>query len=339
MLKTNTNILKNLFYQYEESFNILKATKLNDFISILTNSIEKAVLKDNFDQYMLWNEVHKSLPSIETNSNEINLKDYEYIKISDSKKFKFETERIDFINILKKYMPWRKGPFEIFGIFIDTEWQSNLKWNRVISKISSLKNKIVLDVGAGNGYYSFKMRGAGAKIVVAVEPYPIFIAQYLLFQKYIKDPFVLNLPLKTEDLPENIKSFDTVFSMGVLYHRISPIEHLMQLFSFLKDGGELVLETLVFLGEGNEILFPKDRYAKMPNVWFIPSIKMLTFWLERVGFKNVECVDISRTTKDEQRKTEWMDFESLESFLDAKDELKTFEGYQAPVRAIFIAKK
>lgn len=72
-----------------------------------------------------------------------------------------------------------------------------------------------------------------------------------------------------EQLPL-IKAFDTVFSMGVLYHRKSPIEFLQQLKSQLRPGGELMLETLVVEGDENTVLMTGDRYAQMRNVWFYP---------------------------------------------------------------------
>jgi tRNA (mo5U34)-methyltransferase len=77
----------------------------------------------------------------------------------------------------------------------------------------------------------------------------------------------------------------------------------------------------------------------MRNVWFLPSTKTMLLWLRRCGFKDVACVDISRTSVKEQRRTEWMKFESLADFLDPKDHTKTIEGHPAPLRAIFTATK
>ncbi|KAG1707730.1 tRNA U34 carboxymethyltransferase [Nymphon striatum] len=122
--------------------------------------------------------------------------------------------------------------------------------------------------------------------------------------------------------------------MGVLYHRPSPIHHLQELKSFLRSGGELVLETLILEGEGTEVLIPEDRYAKMRNVWFIPTTAVLVRMLERVGFINIRVVDVNKTSVEEQRSTEWMTYESLPDFLDPEDSNKTIEGDAAPVRAV-----
>jgi tRNA (mo5U34)-methyltransferase len=48
-------------------------------------------------------------------------------------------------------------------------------------------------------------------------------------------------------------------------------------------------------------------------------------------------VDISTTSIEEQRSTEWMKFESLKDFLDPEDPSKTVEGHPAPIRAVFVA--
>jgi tRNA (mo5U34)-methyltransferase len=48
-------------------------------------------------------------------------------------------------------------------------------------------------------------------------------------------------------------------------------------------------------------------------------------------------VDISTTSIEEQRSTDWMTFESLEDFLDPNDHSKTIEGHPAPTRAVFLA--
>ena len=245
-----------------------------------------------------------------------------------------EYKRIE--NLLKKFKPWRKGPYHIHGLHIDTEWRSDFKWDRLAPHISELKDRYILDIGCGSGYHLWRMRGAGAKFVVGIDPTQLFLMQFNALQHFIKDPSVNLLPLGVEHLPE-LKAFDTVFAMGVLYHRRSPIDFLYQLKSQLVKGGELVLETLVVDGDVNTVLVPGERYAKMRNVWFLPSCDAMCAWLERCGFNNVRVVNTDITDQQEQRKTEWIDTESLQDFLDPQDNSKTIEGYPAPKRAIFIA--
>jgi tRNA (mo5U34)-methyltransferase len=241
-------------------------------------------------------------------------------------------------NSLKNFMPWRKGPFDLCGIHIDSEWRSDWKWHRLIDHIAPLTNRRVLDIGCGNGYYLFRMLGADADIAVGVDPTRLFLYQFMALQKLLPNNNAFYLPLRSEHLPA-FASFDTVFSMGVLYHHRSPFEHLSELNSFLKPGGELVLETLIVPGDLSTALVPADRYARMANVWYLPSVGALEIWLQRIGFCNVRIVDVCKTTTNEQRQTEWMQFQSLADFLDPGDPKLTIEGYPAPHRAILIANK
>ena len=242
------------------------------------------------------------------------------------------------IKALHDLMPWRKGPFSVFGINLDSEWDSSIKWKRVINNIYPLANKKILDIGSSCGYYLFKMGNLNPSTVIGIEPHMTFYFQYLFLQKYINIPRVYCLPLKLEELPKTYRYFHTVFCMGILYHRRSPIDTLVKIHSLMNKKGELVLETLVIEGDSETALFPKKRYAKMNNIYFLPTIKCLTYWLERAGFNNIQCVNFSKTTSKEQRKTKWIETESLEDFLDCNNPDKTVEGYPAPRRAVMIAR-
>jgi tRNA (mo5U34)-methyltransferase len=240
---------------------------------------------------------------------------------------------------LRQLHPWRKGPFCLFGLHIDSEWRSDWKWQRLHLHIQPLRDRLVLDVGCGNGYHLWRMRGAGARLVLGIDPTLLFVHQFAALQHYIRDPRAGLLPLTLEELPAKMELFDTVFSMGVLYHRRSPFDHLQELREALRPGGELVLETLVIEGGAGQVLVPKDRYARMRNVWFIPSVPELQHWLARAGFLDVRCVDVTVTSTGEQRGTDWMRFESLDQCLDPDDPGRTVEGYPAPRRAILIARR
>ncbi|MFV9669293.1 tRNA 5-methoxyuridine(34)/uridine 5-oxyacetic acid(34) synthase CmoB [Pantoea sp. ARC607] len=241
--------------------------------------------------------------------------------------------------LLRNLMPWRKGPYFLYGTHINTEWRSDWKWERVIPHISPLAGRTVLDVGCGSGYHMWRMIGAGAHLVVGIDPMQLFLVQFEAVRKLLNDDRRAHmLPLGIEQLPA-LQAFDTVFSMGVLYHRRSPLDHLLQLKNQLVSGGELVLETLVIEGEVNQVLVPGERYAQMRNVFFIPSADALKSWLEKSGFVDVRIVDFARTTTEEQRRTDWMTSESLAEFLDPDDPAKTIEGYPAPLRAVLVATK
>jgi tRNA (mo5U34)-methyltransferase len=239
--------------------------------------------------------------------------------------------------LLRRFHPWRKGPYTIHGIHIDTEWRSDLKWRRLKDHIRPLEGRTVLDVGCGNGYHAWRMVGSGAELVIGIDPTLLSVVQFLAVKHFAGDFPVYVLPLGMEDVPRNLRAFDAVFSMGVLYHRRSPLDHLLELKACLRSGGELVLETLVIGGGAGQVLVPEDRYAQMRNVWFIPSCATLLSWLKRCGYRNGRVVDVTKTTTDEQRSTSWMRFRSLPDFLDPINPTLTVEGLPAPVRAVFIA--
>ena len=236
---------------------------------------------------------------------------------------------------LRKLSPWRKGPFYFGKVFVDTEWRSDWKWERLKDQITPVAGRRILDVGCGNGYHLWRMLDEGARLALGIDPSLLFGCQFLAARHFAGEELpIAVLPLGIEGVPKNLGCFDTTFSMGVLYHRRSPIEHLEALRETLRAEGELVLETLVVEGGENTVLIPKGRYAQMRNVWFLPSVELLVRMMERVGFREVTVLDVTRTTVEEQRSTEWMTFNSLPDFLNPSDSSKTVEGYPAPLRAV-----
>ena len=241
--------------------------------------------------------------------------------------------------VLLGLKPWRKGPYDLFGIQIDSEWDSSLKWRRVADHLAPQPDHRILDVGSSNGYYLFRIASTGPRLILGIEPYRLYYFQFLALQKYIDVTGLYNLPLKLEQLPKMQQWFDTIFCMGILYHRRSPMDTLSLLGSLLAPGGQLVLETLIIHGEKPHALIPNQRYARMRNVYFIPTVACLENWMAHAGFTNIRCVDRTATTTQEQRKTQWIDSDSLETFLNPEDSRLTVEGYPAPVRAVMIANK
>ena len=248
-------------------------------------------------------------------------------------------QRTSLHSALQKLHPWRKGPFKLFDLHIDTEWRSDWKWQRIEQHIAPLKGRNILDVGCGNGYYGWHMLQHGARCVVGIDPTLIFLIQHLAIAKYVNKLHNYVLPLRLEELPEGRSEFDSVFSMGVIYHCRKPLDHLARLFAHLKPGGEVILETLVMPDSWDQALVPPGRYARMRNVWQVPTSKVACEWLHQSGFSNCRIVDISTTSTDEQRTTEWMRFESLQSCLDSADSSLTIEGHPAPARVVLLANK
>jgi tRNA (mo5U34)-methyltransferase len=234
--------------------------------------------------------------------------------------------------------PWRKGPFDVGGLYIDSEWRSDLKWRRLQAAIAPLDGRRVLDVGCGNGYYALRMQGAGAALVIGIDPTLLYVMQFRALSHFMPRLPVHVLPLRLNELPARCRAFDTTFSMGVLYHQRAALEHLRELRETLVPGGELVLETLILPGDEPYARTPRDRYARMKNVWLLPSLPELQVWLERSGLRDCRAIDVSPTSCDEQRSTDWMTFESLAEALMPGDPGRTVEGWPAPRRALVVCR-
>lgn len=292
----------------------------------------------NNGDYAKWRRALDSMPNLEPSSIDLS----EAVRIGTSQDCS-DASQAQLRDALQVLIPWRKGPFSLFGIEIDTEWRSDWKWERLCAQISSLRDRTILDVGCGNGYHCFRMAGEGARLAIGIDAQLAYSMQFQAIKRYIPDAPVFVLPNTFENalamLADKPEAFDTVFSMGVLYHRRSPIDHLMQLQDCLRPGGELVLETLIVDGDQGYSLTPEDRYSRMPNVWFIPSCDTTVRWLERCGFVDCRIIDVSVTSIDEQRSTDWMRFQSLKDSLDPVDKTLTVEGLPAPKRAVFVATK
>ncbi len=321
---------------YDSLITELKTSRLSNWAELLPEQIAKGLCTQRYGDLPGWLKALDMLPQIDSENMEFDFKD----SVSIRSTAPLETDWSNQLrSSLEQLIPWRKGPFTVFDCEIDTEWRSDWKWDRVLPHISPLKNRCVLDVGCGNGYHCLRMYDQDPRRIIGIDPSPRFVVQYYMLKHYLGDIPVDVLPVGLEALPARTEAFDTTFSMGVFYHRRSPMDHLRELKDTLKPGGELVLETLIVDGEEGYSLVPEDRYAKMNNVWFLPSVPTLLAWLKKCGFKNVRCVDVNQTSMEEQRATQWMTFQSLSDFLDPNDINKTVEGHQAPTRAVFIANK
>lgn len=284
---------------------------LDDWIEPIASLVRQRLSTASHGDFERWRSVIDSLPGIEKEPKALR-------------------------DALLTLAPWRKGPFEIGGLTIDSEWRSDLKWERLTDAVA-LHGKDILDVGCGNGYYALRMHADGAASVSGIDPTLLYVMQFLAINHFVRADSVFVLPLRLHELPGAARRFDVTFSMGVLYHQRSPVDHLRELRQSLRPGGQLLLETLFLPGDDPSARTPPDRYARMKNVWLLPTIAELTVWLRRVGYRDIEIVDAAITTTDEQRATPWMSFESLADALDPNDARLTVEGWPAPRRVVLTA--
>ncbi len=248
-------------------------------------------------------------------------------------------ERQQVLQVMRSFMPWRKGPFNVFGIDIDAEWRSERKWNRLRPELPDLADKVVADIGCNNGYYMFRMAPCRPRLVLGFEPY---VQHYYTFRTLNGfaglDNLYIDL-LGIEHLNLFPECFDVIFLLGIIYHRPSPIEALRDIHAALKPGGTLILESQAIPGKDPVALFPARTYAKVPGTWFVPTGACLRNWLKRTGFRNIDLFCSHPMSSAEQRRTAWMSYESYEDFIDKERPALTIEGYPAPRRVFLKAKK
>lgn len=282
-------------------------------------------IKEDRKKWMTWKniaplrEALEQLPQVEAK-----------IRLEDVVKIEATLDEEQIHTTAKMLMPWRKGPFQVGETFIDSEWKSNIKYN-LIREHFDLKDKKVADIGCNNGYYMFRMLEDEPKLLVGFDPSPLYKTQFDFINHFVKSDIVYEL-LGVEHLEFYDEKFDTIFCLGVLYHRSDPVAMLKSLYRGLESKGEVILDTFYIDGEEEMALCPESSYSKIPNIYFVPTIKALKNWCLRAGFSEFEVLETSVTDEGEQRKTEWIEGQSLEDFLDLDDKTKTVEGYPAPQR-------
>jgi tRNA (mo5U34)-methyltransferase len=318
---------------YSDLLAYLPESPLQSWAKILPQQIADGLCEKRYGDLPTWKKALLEMPTISSSNNNFSDK----VEIGTALDCNEETHA-QLRKTLEALIPWRKGPYWVHGIHIDTEWRSDWKWDRVIPHLAPLQNRLILDIGCGNGYHCWRMLGEGAQRVIGIDPSPRFVVQFHMIKQLAGNGHPIDvLPVGIEELPAKLQAFDTVFSMGVFYHRKSPMDHLRELKEALRPGGQLVLETLVIEGGLREVLVPQGRYAMMNNVWFLPSCETMMSWLRKMGFNNPRVVDVCTTSIEEQRSTHWMKFHSLPEFLDPENPSLTAEGHPAPIRAVFVA--
>ena len=294
-------------------------------------------IREERRKWLTWKNIvpyQKAIKALPAYDNlEVKLGDRVEIQIADLS----EPDMVQIEQTARLMLPWRKGPFQINDLFIDSEWQSQIKYN-LLEPYFDLKDKIVGDIGCNNGYYLFRMLTHKPKKLIGFDPSAIYYSQFQFIDHFIQSEIVYEL-LGVEHVEFYEHKFDVLFCLGVLYHRADPVGMLKSLFKGLNKGGELILDTFMIDGEEEICLTPKERYSKIPNIYFVPTVNALKNWCYRAGFEMVEVLETMVTESNEQRKTEWIETQSLEDFLDPNDPGKTVEGYPAPKRVYIKAIK
>jgi tRNA (mo5U34)-methyltransferase len=242
------------------------------------------------------------------------------------------------LNALNQFQPWKKGPYAIFGHQIDSEWRSDMKWDRVFPDLVTVKGEVIADIGCHNGYFMYRMAAAGAKHVIGFEPVPTHAYNHQLLQALCPVPEISFELFGVEHIDLFPGTFDSIFCMGILYHHTDPIGLLRKMRRALKPKGRLIIDCQGIAGDDPLSLTPSGRYAGASGVWYLPTLSALQNWIRRAGLGQQHVVYSQPLSPEEQRATAWADVKSLADFLDPHDASKTIEGYCAPFRHYVIAK-
>ena len=281
-----------------------------------------------------WIKILNSLPIIPTN-----YLDYFGSSITIGEKDEINEVQIKTLEKeLLKLSPWRKGPFNIFGLEIDSEWRSDKKWQRIQSHLPNIKGMKIADIGCSNGYYSYKLLGLKPDLIVGMDKTALYVMQFLALKFYTKQiQELVVLPCSSEEFDFKKINFDLVLSMGILYHSKNPCNHLNSLKQLVKKNGYIILETIISNLPDNIDVNKNQTYAGMKNIGTIFTKKNLNDLMISNGFKNIEIVNDSFTDSSEQRSTKWMNGKSLREFILPNG--NTLEGYPPVCRSIFVAQK
>ena len=144
-------------------------------------------------------------------------------------------------------------------------------------KIGEIKDKVVLEIGSGNGRIAKMLLGAGAKKVIAIEPSDSYsvLMNNLSENKNRIEAF----NVRGEDIPE-VKA-DIIISIGVLHHIKNPNPVVQRAFEILRKNGKFLF--WVYGKEGNEkyLLFLNNIRKitrKLPDFILVGISHILTFF-------------------------------------------------------------
>ena len=153
---------------YQPLIDRWRGSALDRWAQKLPEQLDKGLSHQRYGDLARWLEVLEALPELTPNRV---ILDQSRVG-ADCQPPLDATRQASLEQTLMGLHPWRKGPFELFGVHIDTEWRSDWKWDRLQQQIHPLQDRRVLDVGCGSGYHCWRMLGDGAREVIGIDPTP-----------------------------------------------------------------------------------------------------------------------------------------------------------------------
>ena len=216
--------------------------------------------------------------SIEIILNNLSLEDEKYI---------YDTAKL--------IQPWRKGPFQISTTFIDSEWQSFIKYN-LIKPYFDLKDKIVGDIGCNNGYYLFRMLKEKPKKLVGFDPLALYKMQFDFINHFVKSEIVYEL-LGVEHLEFYEQKFDTsLYGMWKGYDKKNKIDLLLHIGKAVQSN--YAKFYFLYFDDKEIIHFSYSGYYKCINDIKIMDIKPKIMEQNYVNYLSIKSNNLIPNSSD-----------------------------------------
>lgn len=221
------------------------------------------------------------------------------------------------ISKINELAPWFHNIELANGIFTNPKSDYPLdRWKIVEPELpASLDNKICLDVGCSSGFFSFKLRGKGAKKVVGIDGGEQALA--IDQAKFAKDVLEMDRidfrKLNVYDVDQLNIQFDYTLFLGVFYHLRHPLLALDKLRKVTKE--KMIFQTITSRIEEKDkreeeyklrplefenLALRSDQFYKSgyPKLYFVenmldgdisnkwlPNVEGITAMLRSSGFK------------------------------------------------------
>jgi len=105
-----------------------------------------------------------------------------------------------------------------------------------------LEDKVICDLGCGNGYYMFRMLEYNPKLIIGIDPNMHAFLEFKAFQRFSGVDNIHFEYLRGDSMTLFPRTFDVVFCLGVLYHTNDPIGMLRDIHKSMK--GKSVSDTV-----------------------------------------------------------------------------------------------
>ncbi len=131
---------------------------------------------------------------------------------------------------------------------------STVRFEKIKTLLSSIKNSRILDIGCANGYVGGYFKSKGNYVVgFDISKKAITHARRTLDNAFVVD-------LENDPLPR-LKPFDVLILSEIVEHLFQPEQTVQRLIKYLKPKGLLLITTPNIMYWGNRIQFLKGKFT------------------------------------------------------------------------------